>query len=71
MMFSYKKNINILAADFCTAELCASDLCAKTYVFLSFSYANSVFCMCLVCSMFFVDFNKIFYQKRGSRLMCM
>ena len=35
---------------------------------MSFSplfYVNSVFCMCMVCFCFFVDFNKIFYPKKS------
>ena len=34
---------------------------------MSFSplfYVDSVFCMCVVCLLSFVDFNKIFYPKK-------
>ena len=40
----------------------------NTALLMSFSplfYVNSVFCMCVVCLLSFVDFNKIFYPKKN------
>ena len=40
----------------------------NTALLMSFSplfYVNSVFCMCVVCLLSFVDFNKIFYPKKS------
>ena len=32
--------------------------------FFPLFYVNSVFCMCVVCLLSFVDFNQIFYPKK-------